>query len=406
MDDHGYMDHEKKTPMPTAHRNSNVTKVMNINLHATMNKQAMPNSFDLADYDYELPPENIAQHPAARRDQSRLAVLDCQTETITHKRFSDITDYLRPGDLLVVNDTRVFPARLPGRKATGGKAEVLLLHYPAPTPPDPSAAGWQSAEVLALIKSSKRPQPGSELFFGEDLRATVRELFDGGKAKIILHFPAPGGKTLADLLSRYGRTPLPPYIRRPQGDTDEDACRYQTRYAVQTGSVAAPTAGLHFSDALLKNIRQQGINIAAVTLHVGYGTFAPVRTEDIREHRIHEEYIEIPATTAQMVNQAKKSGRRIWAVGTTTVRTLEFAADESGQVRAWRGLCGLYIYPGFQFRVVDNLITNFHLPRSSLLFLVSALAGRQQIMRCYQEAIALGYRFFSYGDAMALMTRP
>ncbi len=379
---------------------------MNDNLHAATTKQSMPNSFDLDAYNYDLPPENIAQHPAARRDQSRLAVLDCENDTITHRRFADITDYLRPGDLLVVNDTRVFPARLQGRKATGGKAEVLLLHYPAPIQPDPDAAGWQSAAALALIKSSKRPKPGSSIFFGEDLRATVRELLDGGKAEILLHFPATEGKTLTDLLGRYGRIPLPPYIRRPHGDSAEDARRYQTKYAVQTGSVAAPTAGLHFSAALLEDIRRRGINIAAITLHVGYGTFAPVRTEDIREHRIHEEYIEVPAETAQMVNQAKKSGHRIWAVGTTTVRTLEFAAAESGQVRARRGLCGLYIYPGFQFRVVDNLITNFHLPRSSLLFLVSAMAGREKIMHCYREAIDLGYRFFSYGDAMALITRP
>ncbi len=371
-----------------------------------MTNQPMPNPLDLSAYNYELPPGNIAQHPATRRDQSRLAVLDCETGTIAHKRFTDITDYLRPGDLLVVNDTRVFPARLPGRKATGGKVEVLLLHYPARTQLDQDAEGWQSAEALALIKSSRRPQPGSSLFFGKDLRATVMELFDGGRAKILLHFLAPKGKTLADLLGRYGQLPLPPYIKRPQGDTDEDAHRYQTRYAAQTGSVAAPTAGLHFSDALLENIRHQGINIAAVTLHVGYGTFAPVRTKDIRKHRIHEEYIDVPEKTALMINQTKKSSRRIWAVGTTTVRTLEFVADKSGQVRAWHGLCGLYIYPGFQFRVVDNLITNFHLPRSSLLFLVSALAGRERIMRCYKEAIDLDYRFFSYGDAMALITKP
>lgn len=395
-----------KLPTPAVHRKLNVTKVINDNLNAAMNKQSMPNSFDLAAYSYDLPPENIAQHPAARRDQSRLAVLDCGNGTITHKLFSDITDYLRPGDLLVVNDTRVFPARLPGRKATGGKVEVLLLHYPAPAQPDPDAAGWQSAAAFALIKSSKRPKPGSSLFFGEDLRATVLELFDGGKAKILLHFLVPEGKTVADLLGRYGRIPLPPYIRRPRGDSDEDARRYQTRYAVQTGSVAAPTAGLHFSDALLKDIRHRGIKIATVTLHVGYGTFAPVRTEDIREHRIHEEYIEVPEETAQLVSQTKKSGRRIWAVGTTTVRTLEFAAAESGQIRARRGLCGLYIYPGFRFRVVDNLITNFHLPRSSLLFLVSALAGRKRIMHCYREAIDRGYRFFSYGDAMAIITKP
>jgi len=366
----------------------------------------MNESFQLSAYNYDLPQENIAQHPAVRRDQSRLLVLDCRTGTTTHKRFSDITDYLRPDDLLVINNTRVFPARLTGHKKTGGKVELLLLHYPETQQLNQDAEGWQSVDVLSLVKSSKRPRPGSCLFFGNDFQATVLELLDNGKVRVALRFRLSTGTTPDDLITRYGRMPLPPYIKRPQGSTDEDIRRYQTRYALHTGSVAAPTAGLHFSALLLDNIRRQGIKIAPITLHVGYGTFAPVRSEDIRNHRIHEEYITIPEKTARMVNQTQQSGGRIWAVGTTTVRALESAADQTGKVQARQGLCGLYIYPGFQFRVIDNMITNFHLPRSSLLFLVSALVGRKRIMRCYKEAVALGYRFYSYGDAMTIITRP
>ncbi|MHB8789552.1 MAG: tRNA preQ1(34) S-adenosylmethionine ribosyltransferase-isomerase QueA [Desulfobulbaceae bacterium] len=366
----------------------------------------MEKHFQLSAYDYHLPEENIAQHPADRRDQSRLLVLDCTTGAMAHRRFKDITELLRAGDLLVANNTRVFPARLFGTKETGGKVELLLLHYPQ-TREAPAGSGHpQAAEVLALLKSSKRPRPGSSLLFGPELQATVLELFADGKVRLDLHFSLPADQTLADLLARHGQIPLPPYIKRPRGTTGEDCERYQTRYAAHTGSVAAPTAGLHFSDELLAAISAQGVTMASVTLHVGYGTFAPVRSDNIKNHRIHAEFIEVPAETALAVNRAREEGRRIWAVGTTTARTLEFCADKEGRLKPFQGPCDLYIIPGHRFRVVDNLITNFHLPQSSLLFLVSALAGRERILEAYARAIELGYRFYSYGDAMAIITRP
>ncbi|HER62567.1 MAG TPA: tRNA preQ1(34) S-adenosylmethionine ribosyltransferase-isomerase QueA, partial [Desulfobacteraceae bacterium] len=214
-----------------------------------------------------------------------------------------------------------------------------------------------------------------------------------------------GAQTLEDLFHQHGQIPLPPYIKRPAGSTDDDRRRYQTKYAEHTGSVAAPTAGLHFSEKLLEKIRKRGVVVVTVTLHVGYGTFSPVRTEDIRDHRIHAEYIQIPPETAETINDYRKYGSRIWAVGTTTARTLEFTAHQDGTISPFSGLCDLYIYPGYKFRVVDNLITNFHLPQSSLLFLVAALAGHERILACYARAVEKNYRFFSYGDAMAIITR-
>ena len=366
---------------------------------------SMDRQFQLSAYDYHLPEENIAQHPADRRDQSRLLVLDCAADTMAHQRFAAISELLRPGDLLVVNNTRVFPARLFGSKESGGKVELLFLHYPHTREP---AAGsdLHTAEALALVKSSKRPRPGSRLLLGPDLQALVLELFADGKVRLELQYRLDAGQDLAGLLARLGQMPLPPYIRRPRGESSEDRERYQTRYAVRTGSVAAPTAGLHFSDELLATLPGLGVSMASVTLHVGYGTFAPVRADNILEHRIHAEFIDIPAETARAVNQAREEGRRIWAVGTTTARTLEFCADVAGRLSPFQGPCDLYIVPGYRFRVVDNLITNFHLPQSSLLFLVSALAGRERILAAYAQAVALGYRFYSYGDAMAIITRP
>ena len=365
----------------------------------------MDDDFRLAAYDYHLPPECIAQQPAARRDLSRLMVLDADTGALEHRRFREITNILRPGDLLVVNNSRVFPARLQGRKETGGRVEMLLLHYPGENGPCPEEPGWQEARVLALVKSSKRPRPGARLLFGDRLQAVVEELRQDGKVRVRLRYRPGKGEDLEALLAQHGQVPLPPYIRRPGGSTDEDRRRYQTRYARKTGSVAAPTAGLHFSDALLAHIRELGVTTASVTLHVGYGTFAPVRTEDIRDHTIHSEYVHVDRETAATINRTRESGNRVWAVGTTTARTLEFAADREGWVRPVQDFCDLFIYPGHIFRVVDNLITNFHLPRSSLLFLVSALAGRRRILASYQEAVRKGYRFFSYGDAMAIITR-
>ncbi len=365
----------------------------------------MENDFLLSSYDYHLPEENIAQHPAAGRDQSRLLVMHLDKAGPRHRRFSNIIEYFRPGDVLVVNNTRVFPARFQGHKETGGKVEILLLHYPETLLAGKSEDGWYSVEALALVRSSKRPRPGSRLILGEYLEAVVQELFDNGQVRLKLHYTLPEGKEIDDLFALYGQMPLPPYIKRPRGTTAEDLERYQTRYGERTGSVAAPTAGLHFSDALLEELRAKGVVIATITLHVGYGTFAPVRTEDIRSHEIHAEYIQIAPETALTINEYKQYGSRIWAVGTTTARTLEFATDEHGLIKPYHGLCDLYIYPGYRFRVVDNLITNFHLPRSSLLFLVAALAGRQQVLNCYREAVRRGYRFYSYGDAMTIITR-
>jgi len=355
--------------------------------------------YQLSDYDYVLPEERIAQQPAEQREQSRLLVLDCVGDQILHRKFTDITRLLRPDDLLVVNNTKVFPARLLGHKETGGRVELLLLHFPEPG--EPAQPG--QATALSLIKSSKRPKPGSLLNFPGALQARIDQLRPDGKVEVTLFYPTEAN--LESLLNEHGQIPLPPYISRPEGSMTSDRERYQTRYARHTGSVAAPTAGLHFSDQLMKTLRAKGIQQAAVTLHVGYGTFAPVRCRDIREHQIHEEFVRVPEETARAIERTRAAGGRIWAVGTTTARTLEFAADDNGQVRSIQGLCGLYIYPGYQFKVVDNLITNFHLPRSSLLFLVSALAGRKRILKSYNEAVQENYRFFSYGDAMAIVVK-
>lgn len=362
--------------------------------------------YKLSDYDYNLPEENIAQYPAARRELSRLLVMDCEHNSMAHEQFANIASLFRPGDVMVVNNTKVFSARLMGRKETGGKIEILLLHYPETILAETDEAGWQCVDTMALLKSSKRPKPGSLLLFGENMQAKVLELLDNGQVRLTLHYKLPGATTLDDLFARYGQVPLPPYIKRPSGTTDNDISRYQTEYARHPGSIAAPTAGLHFSSSLLEELRAKKIELVNITLHVGYGTFAPVRTEDIRSHRIHAEYISIPPETARTVNEFKQHGNRIWAVGTTTARALEFAADGHGQIQPFQGLCDLYIYPGFRFKVIDNLITNFHLPRSSLLFLVSALAGRERILKCYREAVEKGYRFYSYGDAMAILTQP
>jgi len=365
----------------------------------------MHQDLQLDSYQYDLPPELIAQQPADQRDQSRLLVLDTGTANLRHEYFSDILQYLRPGDIMVRNNSKVFPARLRGTKKTGGRVEMLLLHYPENARPAPEA-GWWEKEVLTLIKSSKRPRPGMELFFCSRIVARVLKLREDGKVEVCLRFRPEPGNTLDDLLDRYGEIPLPPYIVRTEGSLPTDRTRYQTRYASRTGSVAAPTAGLHFSDELLARISAHGVELAEVTLHVGYGTFAPVRCQQITDHQIHREFIEISEDTARRINEAKQEGRRIWAVGTTTVRALEYAAQPDGRVHPLQDECDLFIYPGFQFRVIDNLITNFHLPGSSLLFLVSALTGRERLLAAYRTAIEKKYRFFSYGDAMAIITTP
>lgn len=357
----------------------------------------MQQDFSLKAFNYSLPAENIAQHPADARENSRLLILDQKSGEQEHGHFHQIIDLLNPGDLLVVNNTKVFPARLHGHKESGGKLEVFLLSYPVQI-----EAGEQEnrAEVTTLIKSSKRPKPESLLLLGPDLKGRVLELLDGGKVKIELSYSRE--KDLSTILEKYGQVPLPPYISRTGGTTKEDRERYQTVYAQTPGAVAAPTAGLHFSRELLQAIQDKGVDTTQITLHVGHGTFAPVRCEDIRDHKIHQEYVSVSAESADKINAARKAGGKIWAVGTTTVRTLEFMSDKNGSVRAGNDWCELYIMPGYQFKVVDNLITNFHLPESSLLFLVSALCGRETLMTTYQEAIKRGYRFYSYGDAMAV----
>lgn len=359
----------------------------------------MQQEFSLQAYNYTLPPENIAQHPADARENSQLLILNRTNGQREHGHFHQIIDLLNPGDLLVVNNTKVFPARLYGHKESGGKVEVFLLSYPLQTKSDDQE---KHAEVIALIKSSKRPKPGSLLFLGPDLKAKVIELLDGGKVNIELSYDS--NKELSTILENHGHVPLPPYISRKEGTTDADKERYQTVYADAPGAVAAPTAGLHFSKELLQAISDKGVDFTQITLHVGHGTFAPVRCEDIREHKIHQEYVSVSQESADKINEVRKNGGKIWAVGTTTVRTLEFMVDSDGLVQAGEDWCGLYIMPGYEFKVIDNLITNFHLPESSLLFLVSALCGRETLMESYREAIAKGYRFYSYGDAMAICT--
>lgn len=358
----------------------------------------MPNNLDLEAYSYELPEDLIAQHPVDKREDSRLMVLDAVQDSVGHNRFSDVLDLLFSGDVLVINDTRVFPARLLGTKETGGRVEVFLLEFPSATRPLNG-----TATVTALIKSSKRPKAGSRITINKDLQCQVVKELENGKAQLQLEYSPQ--QDLTDILENCGQIPLPPYINRNEGSTEEDRHRYQTVYARQPGAVAAPTAGLHFTSELLDKLRKKGVQICSVTLHVGYGTFAPVREKDITRHQIHSEYLRIDQETVNTIQKAKKGGGKVWAVGTTTVRALEFAAQKTGELQSLSGWCDLYIYPGYTFKVIDNLITNFHLPNSSLLFLVSALCGRETLLNCYQNAIQQGYRFFSYGDAMAIITK-
>lgn len=358
----------------------------------TMNKD-----FSLQAYAYHLPEENIAQRPADKRDNSRLMVVDVNSENAEHKSFSNIIDYIQPGDMLVVNNTKVFPARLTGFKESGGKIEAFLLELPVILAPG-------RAEVTALLKSSRKPKVGSSLTLTDKLQCTVLEQLDRGKARLELSYDE--SQDINDILSAIGEIPLPPYIKREEGTTAEDTSRYQTVYANAPGAVAAPTAGLHFTEQLLNDLKDKGVHFGEVTLHVGYGTFAPVHAENIKEHQIHHEFVSVTQETSSQIAEVQKNGGRIWAVGTTSVRSLEYAARENGgQIGPVEGWCDLYIYPGFIFKTVDNLITNFHLPDSSLMFLVSAICGREKLLRHYQCAVEEGYRFFSYGDAMALITK-
>ncbi|MBP8645384.1 MAG: tRNA preQ1(34) S-adenosylmethionine ribosyltransferase-isomerase QueA [Syntrophobacteraceae bacterium] len=350
--------------------------------------------YSLRDYDYLLPESLIAQEPCSRRDGSRLLVLDRDGTGVAHHRFEDLPDFLHPGDLLVVNDTLVVPARLRGTKETGGQVELLVLD-PFKDPDLGAREGY-----LCLLKISKYPKAGTTIALRDGTYLAVLGPVQDGTFRIGF----PETEPLLDLLARVGEVPLPPYIHRNNPESlPQDATDYQTVYARQPGAVAAPTAGLHFSVPLLRKLDLMGVERVAVTLHVGFGTFSPIRVEDIRRHRMHAEFAEIRPKAAETIEKARREGRRIVGVGTTVVRILEWVHDRFGRIVPFAGYCDHYIYPGYAFHVIDALITNFHLPRSTLLLLVSAFAGRDRILRAYEEAIHASYRFFSYGDAMLIL---
>jgi len=344
------------------------------------------------EFDYYLPPELIAQHPAARRDGARMLVVQRAGGILLHRKFEDLPEYLCKGDLLVLNNTRVFPARVRGCKAgSGGKVELLLLEEKEP-------GVWD-----VLMKARRRPAPGVRIVLGNGEAAAIL-LNDGAMGRAVVKFECPGG--VLDLLEQIGEPPLPPYISRkgiPRGDLTEDRERYQTIYAREVGAVAAPTAGLHFTPEMFARLEQRGVNRAEVTLHVGIGTFRPVEVENVDEHVMEEERYHIPAATASAINEVRNKKGRILAIGSTSVRTLESAARENGELVASEGRTGLFIRPGYRFRAVDAMLTNFHLPRSTLIMMVCAFAGRELIMRAYREAVEQRYRFYSYGDCMLIV---
>lgn len=344
----------------------------------------------IADFDYHLPPELVALHPAEPRDAARLLVLDRDSGRITHAAFRDLPGWLDPGDLLVVNDTRVFPARLTGAKETGGRVELLLHHLPIPENGGDPGVGRARAGCRGRLK------PGQKLCFGTRLTGEVLSFPRPGAVEVLLK-SAHGD--IREAVAACGETPLPPYIRRAA--TEADRASYQTVFAQKTGAIACPTAGLHFTPQVLAALAARGVDTAAVTLHVGPGTFTPVRTPDYTAHVLAPEYFELSPATARRLTAARAAGKRLVAVGTTTVRVLETCWRGEGFV-SQAGWCDLFIYPGYKFRAVDGLITNFHLPRSTLLLLVSALAGREPIFQAYREAVSHRYRFYSYGDCMLI----
>lgn len=336
------------------------------------------------DFWYELPEELIAQTPLEQRDASRLMVMDRQTGAVTHRHFYDLIDYLRPGDCLVMNDSRVLPARLLGHRPTGGAVEVLLLR-------DLGNKHWE-----CLCKPGRKMQAGSEVIFGNgELTATVREVREDGNRIVEFHYEG----IFLEVLERLGRMPLPPYIKAEL----EDQERYQTVYSREVGSAAAPTAGLHFTKELLEKIREKGVKEAFVTLHVGLGTFRPVKAEEVTDHHMHAELCMMNAETAELLNRTKAEGGRIICVGTTSCRTLESLVNEDGTFQAASKWTDIFIYPGYTFKAMDGLITNFHLPESTLVMLVSAFAGREHVLAAYEEAVRQRYRFFSFGDAMCIL---
>ena len=338
-----------------------------------------------SDFYYDLPEELIAQDPLADRSASRLLHLDRETGEIQHTDFKHITRYLNPGDCLVINDTKVIPARLYGSKVgTDAGIEILLLKRKGDNV-------WET-----LVKPGKKAKPGTVISFGDGLlTGEVIDVVEEGNRLIRFHYEG----IFEEILDKLGEMPLPPYITHKL----EDKNRYQTVYAKNEGSAAAPTAGLHFTEELLEEIRQMGVNIAHVTLHVGLGTFRPVKVDDVEKHHMHSEFYVVEEDQAKLINDTKKNGGRIISVGTTSCRTLESAADEDGNLQAKSGWTEIFIYPGYQFKIIDGLITNFHLPESTLLMLVSALAGKENIMKAYEEAVRERYRFFSFGDAMLVV---
>jgi len=338
----------------------------------------------LSDFYYDLPEELIAQTPLPDRASSRLLVLDRENHSISHKIFKDIKDYLNPGDLLVMNNTRVIPARLYGvKKETGSKIEFLLLKRIDLTK-------WE-----VILKPGRKAKEGAEFIFGDGLlNAKVLKVKEDGNR--IVEFSFEG--VFEDILDKLGQMPLPPYIKEKLDDKE----RYQTVYSKHEGSAAAPTAGLHFTNELMDEIRKTGVNIAFVTLHVGLGTFRPVKCDNIKEHKMHSEHFFIDEETCRLINETKKNGGKVIAVGTTSVRVIESAADDNGFIKPVEGDTEIFIYPGYKFKVVDRLITNFHLPESTLLMLICALAGKEDIFKAYNEAVRERYRFFSFGDAMLI----
>lgn len=344
----------------------------------------MTEGMNVKDYDYDLPEELIAQNPLEDRSSSRLMVLDRQTGDVEHRHFTDILEYLHPGDCLVINNTKVIPARLFGVKEdTQAKIEVLLLKRK-------ENDIWET-----LVKPGKKAKPGTKLVFGDGLlTAEVVDVVEEGNRLIQFHYDG----IFEEILDQLGQMPLPPYITHQLKDKN----RYQTVYAKYDGSAAAPTAGLHFTKELLQKVKDMGVDIAEVTLHVGLGTFRPVKVENVLDHHMHSEFYMVSQEAADKINRAKESGHRVIAVGTTSTRTLEAAADENGRLHETSGWTEIFIYPGYQFKVIDALITNFHLPQSTLVMLVSALAGREHVLHAYEIAVKERYRFFSFGDAMLI----
>ncbi|MCI6486665.1 MAG: tRNA preQ1(34) S-adenosylmethionine ribosyltransferase-isomerase QueA [Clostridiales bacterium] len=336
-----------------------------------------------SDFDFELPEELIAQTPIQQRDHSRLMHLDKQTGEISHEHFYDLPRFLKKGDCLVLNDSRVLPARLIGCRSTGGSVELVLLR-------DLGEGRWE-----CLSRPGRKTKPGTELSFGGgELTATVESVAEGGNRIVKFHYEG----IFLEVLERLGKMPLPPYIKEEL----QDAERYQTVYSREIGSAAAPTAGLHFTRELLAQIEAMGVNVCYVTLHVGLGTFRPVKEDEIENHEMHSEFCIIPERTARIVTETKKAGNRVIAVGTTSCRTLESFAQEDGSLPVSSGWTNIFIYPGYQFKCIDALITNFHLPESTLIMLVSALAGREHVLNAYKCAVEERYRFFSFGDAMMI----